>query len=673
MIRVNTVFSPRLLEILRVLASTQEYVTTQALAESVGVSARTVFRELENINTFLKSYGVSVEAKTGHGYQLVGDQTNRDLFLKNIEATRKPLTYTNPDERRQLLILECLKNRQITKLSTLAYMLEVSEGTISRDLEIIEPWFEKYELKLLRRQGYGVSVLGDEENVRKAITDYVHERIEMGIESAFDSFNLDAMAYFNQQQDGILGLINKDVLIKVISVLEQSSVNIAKKITQHSYIGLIIHLAIAIERIQNNELIEMDPSTLTDMKKESMFKEARIIATDIEDRFQIRFPEAEVGYIYMHLQGTRPRHLQTMDRNFQDNYEALTIANRLIERFSNLLKEDYSYDEALRSGLMAHLKPTLNRLKYNLEIRNPLLAEIYDQYYELFEIVKETTKILYLEYQFHLSDDEIGYLTMHFGAAIERQKHQSKNKRHLNIGVVCASGIGISTLLASKLKNTFLDAKSIEPYSVYDLNTQEMAGVDLIVSTIYLDTERPVVYVNPLLKNEDVLNIRKAMDTLTESYTPKYTQTTALNVELIESMGLVEADFSKSRDEVIVDLILKLPHGQYEADKIYKSVLEREENGPVVIVESKFVMYHASVPGLLYPEILFFRNTATTKHEAYKDLEIGVLMVIPNPARKVDRKTMSKVTESIIDNPKVLEAVLTLDKEKLIEQIVLYE
>ena len=669
-----SIFSTRLLEILRILATHDDYVTTQSLAEVLGVSSRTIFRELENINGILKPYGVSVHAKTGHGYFMQGDKNQKELLVKNIEATRNPLTYTNPEARRELLILQCLKEREITKLSTLAYMFEVSEGTISRDLEIIESWFENYNLKLLRRQGFGVYVEGEEENIRKALTDYVHQKIELGAEDILNAFNVDVVRYFDRQEEGILGLLDKEILVSVIQVLEQCSVNISNKITNHSYIGLIIHLSIAVERVRKSDLIEMDTLTLDAMKQDPLYRDAYIIATDIEDRFKIEFPEAEVGYIFMHLQGTRPRALDDSLEHFNDNYEAMMIADRLIERFSYLLKVDFSADVSLRTGLMAHLKPTLNRLKYDLEIRNPLLEEIKSQYFELFEIVKETSHILYFESQYDLSDDEIGYLTLHFGAAIERRKHELKTGKRVKIGVVCASGIGISTLLASKLKTAFVDAQSIEPYSVDDVGTDAMSDVDLIVSTIFIEDLRPIVFVNPLLKHEDIVNIRVEMDAILskDRKTDRSRNQDNLDLNLVKEIQLVEVDLNHSSCTTIENLINHLSQADYAFERIKASVLEREENGAVIIEASQFVMYHGSVPGLMHPEILFFRNTNHKKHGDYENIEIGVLMVIPKPAKSLDRKTMSKITESMIDEPKVLHSVAQYDLKGLRESVYQY-
>src|SRR5699024_5713062 len=193
------------------------------------------------------------------------------------------------------------------------------------------------------------------------------------------------------------------------------------------------------------------------------------------------------------------------------NYETMMLVEKLVQRFSQITYQDFNEDEMLITGLMAHLVPSLNRIKYQLEIRNPLLDEIKEEYGELFEIVKETSKVIQLGDGLVTSDDEIAYLTLHFGAAIERKKY-TESPLKLNLGVVCASGIGVSSLLSSKIKATFMNINRVVPLSVEAVLNNEIKGIDLLVATLDIEAKIPTVYVNTLLKEEDLNKIEAAMN-----------------------------------------------------------------------------------------------------------------------------------------------------------------
>ena len=108
-------FTPRIKQILQVLLREREAISVKALAEQVGVSKRTVQRELESMNHYLKSYEVTFHSKTGVGIWIEGEETERSRLLSDIE---KGETYDagNRDERRKRLILEILKEKGLKKL-----------------------------------------------------------------------------------------------------------------------------------------------------------------------------------------------------------------------------------------------------------------------------------------------------------------------------------------------------------------------------------------------------------------------------------------------------------------------------------------------------------------------------------------------------------------------------
>ncbi len=109
---------------------------------------------------------------------------------------------------------------------------------------------------------------------------------------------------------------------------------------------------------------------------------------------------------------------------------------------------DFSKDNLLIDGLTNHLMYTITRIKSNLNIRNPMLKEIKEKYNLLFNKTQEIMNVVIQKYNIDIPEDEIGYIAIHLGAAIER----IGDKENLyNVVVVCSSGIGSSQMLLSKL------------------------------------------------------------------------------------------------------------------------------------------------------------------------------------------------------------------------------
>lgn len=88
---------------------------------------------------------------------------------------------------------------------------------------------------------------------------------------------------------------------------------------------------------------------------------------------------------------------------------------------------DFTKDLELRNHLTVHLSAALNRLKYKMNIRNDLLNQIKYNYPLAFEIAVIASKKIKEITNFSINEDEIGYIAIHFGAALERKGINEKN------------------------------------------------------------------------------------------------------------------------------------------------------------------------------------------------------------------------------------------------------
>ena len=70
-------FTPRTKQILNALLQENQTMSVKVLADKVGVSRRTVQRELEYINGSLKDYEISFMSRTGVGVWLEGSEEEK--------------------------------------------------------------------------------------------------------------------------------------------------------------------------------------------------------------------------------------------------------------------------------------------------------------------------------------------------------------------------------------------------------------------------------------------------------------------------------------------------------------------------------------------------------------------------------------------------------------------
>ncbi|MDR0383631.1 MAG: HTH domain-containing protein, partial [Spirochaetaceae bacterium] len=160
--------SPRLSRLLELLLKKDAPQSAGELAEELGVSRRTLFRELKNADAAVESCGMMLVSIPGKGLEIRGDEAARIGFADALRAERPALS-ENRQERLLGLVIALFDDNDVHKLFYFAYTLGASEATVSKDLDELEPWLAERGITLCRRPGLGVCVTGSEDAIRGAL------------------------------------------------------------------------------------------------------------------------------------------------------------------------------------------------------------------------------------------------------------------------------------------------------------------------------------------------------------------------------------------------------------------------------------------------------------------------------------------------------------------------
>ncbi|UNT94368.1 PRD domain-containing protein [Allobaculum sp. Allo2] len=158
----------------------------------------------------------------------------------------------------------------------------------------------------------------------------------------------------------IFSLLNQDILKRILDLFSERREELGlSRYEQNSYIGLVIHLVIALERIQAGEPASERIEGLPDLEESR--QEARKITSLLEDEFELTFPESEIDAIALHLRGAKVNAATgTLDH---DQNEILELARQFVESFPPGDAALLSTDPQFIQGLLSHLEPTVIRLK----------------------------------------------------------------------------------------------------------------------------------------------------------------------------------------------------------------------------------------------------------------------------------------------------------------------
>ncbi|MEH7093511.1 BglG family transcription antiterminator [Neobacillus vireti] len=681
--------SARERQILEVLLKNPDETTVKDLAELIGVSGRTIHRDLKNIEDILDEYNLILQKKSGVGVQITGEQNKiRELELYLFNLSHKEYT---PDERQTIMLCELLETSEPVKLLALASDLNVTIATVSSDLTKLEERLKTVGLALIRRRGYGVEIEGEESAKRRAMSQLISEYLD---ESELLSLTRDNIQMRSTQQihsisERLMGLVEKKKLVIVENIVNSIVQELPFSMADSAYIGLVVHLALAVERIQKGEGIKINFSYLEDQKVTKEYKFAEKIVSQLERVFTIRIPEAEIAYITMHLKGAKLRHEN--EHSIEDtSLQAAIKTKKLIEIVGKLAGMDLSTNRSLFEGLSVHLKPAIYRIKQKMGISNPLLDKIKKDYADLFELVKQAVNQVFPE--FYVPDEETGYLVMHFGAALMGSKDLGSFKTL----VVCSSGIGTSKMLATRLQREFPELRFIQNVSVMEFQKMDKTDYQLVISTIPIpDYNGEYIVVNPFLNKDEIEKIRSFINEykfvnssetqLPVTFNPNKSKRSTS--KLIEEMKTIKEyagtiatvlegfDLTELGNETVKEILTVTCQKEFlqqrisDVEKVVDAILEREGLGGIGIPETAMALFHARSPHVIQP--IF---TITTLNKPIRvfgmdgvemNMKFLILLLSPANASEKTLEVLSFLSSLLIESEENIEAFQSNDKESI--------
>ncbi len=672
--------TPRVRQILSVLLTEQEVLPVKNLAQKLNISKRTVQRELDYISYILKKYNINLCAKTGTGIWLEGDHYQKQLLLNQLENQNK-MDFADKSERRKNLMLELLKDQTPKKLYYYANLFSVSEATISKDIERVEPWFQKYNIEIIRKQGYGVTLQGREKNIRLAIREFISKNMDSPtlnqLYKQSDISTPKAVGIKNIKNR--YQLLNEDILHRVKICFESIPDTRISRLAEESYIGLILHVTIAIERVIAGEFIEQNEELLSKLKQDEDYNLALLIVFSLENEFGVEIPDIEIAFICLHIKGSKLQ--RTNSAPDMISHEHMQEINELVQgmivAYDEQLASILEADEEFVMGLATHLRPALVRLRNHMLIENPHLKEIKESYTEVFERCVRVARFLKASTGCEIPETEVGFLALHFGAAMVRLESEKTNKRVVNIGVVCASGIGISRLMVSRLHNFLKNKAILNAYAKTDLTQFVLEKNDFFVSSIELrDLDIEVVQVNPLLPEEDLLRIdevvhkyestskKRENNSDFERQMEKINDLAGRIKEILRNFFCLEIDEHIKFQDILEIAAREITPYQESQQRIILEIKRREEIATQIIPELEIALLHARVKGIF--ETGFYvcvpKNHDKFINTYMQSTKAVVIMLIPDDENKQENsQLLGHLSENFIKDTDFLKDVKSGD------------
>lgn len=429
--------------------------TTAALAESIGVSRRTVLRELPAVEQWMQAAGAHFVRNPGKGLLLDEAPERRDALRTQLNSgDRKELSRA---ERRQQLLTRLLSEQEPCKTAVLARALGVSESTLSADLDELETKLHPYRVEMFRRPGVGVWLQGDASSYRRVVSALLR--------SSMPEKELAEVLCGRMPENEIFStLLDTKTAEKVWAVLQQFEQEEQLHLPDAGFLALAIHCTLTIQQLRQGGDKGSAPRGLRPAGNHA----ARLVAA-LNRAFGLTLPPEEAQYLELYLSA----YLGAEDPwGSAQEMELRNLEAALIREMEKALHTDLSGYTSLRDDLYCHLRPMLLRVEQNIRTENPQLDTIRTAYPGLWKATRTACDAVQQQFVLPaISDDEAAYLAMHFGAVLEQN---AMFRLRLRVVVACPLGMGSSRFLASRLGNEFPSLQVEGCCSVRELNTADL-------------------------------------------------------------------------------------------------------------------------------------------------------------------------------------------------------
>lgn len=269
-----------------------------------------------------------------------------------------------------------------------------------------------------------------------------------------------------------------------------------------------------------------------------------------------------------------------------------------------------------------------------------------------------------------------------------RLEGRKEKLRKVHTGVVCSSGIGISRLMSSKLKKVFQNKMVVSAYGKNDVTPYIIGKTDFFISSIPLEIDDvPVLYVNPLLNEKDMDEIRHLFykyERLPQkheemgSFQEQLDQINKMAAQikmLLKYMGFFKVNGNITFDELLVMAGEEISPYSDRREMIREALQRREEISSQVFAELGFALLHARTKGVIRPE---FTICATHDRKPFKDpyfkgIQVVIIMLVPEDENvSINNEIMGYISSLLVEEADFVNMLYSGEKEEIRSRLSSY-
>lgn len=454
-----------------------------------GMSRRSILNDIDQVNEAFSPYAIEVTLTEAEVLTLPDFD-----FEELMERIFSEEDFFFQQERPYMIVLYLFLQQDFSSVSHLQDLLKMSKNTILSDLHDANMFSLGFDVEINYSRQAGYKLAGDTLDIRTLIDRTITRLLNFStgkwiIDYIAQSWNLN---------------LNTEEIYRILDAVQDITF-VNERLEGVVYLMAILDEGPTIE----DKKIHLNKHELAYIKQSPI--------SSLTDKIIERFPKliTQDSYITIQLLSVIQGRLETDRSPFFER-----ILEEIILNVQGYIGSIFPNNRNFRRNLYNHLVPFYFRMKFHIQLDNPLKNKMLQEYPDLFYLLKRSFEPVAERLDIEVTDDEVAYFVMHFGSYFTNPRDSKATK--LTAIIVCPQGVGTSILLKNLLSRVMPEVHFTKHASV-SLSTDDLIDVNLIISTVYLESELPVYHVNPSLNQMELALLKRSI------YEKFHIETSAMN------------------------------------------------------------------------------------------------------------------------------------------------
>lgn len=522
-----------------------ETLPQDELARRLSVSTRTVRTDITALNALMAGHGAQFVLSRGEGYQL--NIADRDLYQSLVQQPSRQLRIPrNSPDRVHYLVVRFLTSAFSLKLEDLAEEWFVSRATLQSDMADVREWLARYNLTIETRPRHGMKLFGSEMSVRACLTELLWKLTQEDCENPLLTEEV----------------LNAGVPEQLAAELHNCFTRCRIRLTDEGEQFIRLYCAVAVRRISEGYPL---PEFSAENVDEAVREAAKQITVLLQGLAGKALSEAEEQWLQVHIASRQVQEVAASAISADDD-EALV--NYILSFINNNYNYNLLTDKQLHADLLTHIKTMITRVRYQINIPNPLLGNIKQHYPMAYDMTLAAVSSWGKYTPYVISENEIGFLVLHIGVGLERH-YNIGYQRHPRVLLVCDTGNSTVRMIQAMLLRKYPQIEVTRIISLRDYDQLDGVEEDFVISTARIsDKQKPTVVVAPFPTEYQLEQLGKLV--LVDRTRPYMLE------KFFDASHFRVVDEPMTQQELFSTLCQQLEDEGYVAGDFYPSVVERE-------------------------------------------------------------------------------------------------